>query len=92
MTNDRRCVACGGATVCLGQVGVRAIFAFQGDTPDGVKLSFPSWDEQPVECRCPVSVLRCSNCGRLEMYDFNFLLPEDEGQGEQRSDRSLGTR
>jgi hypothetical protein len=69
---------------------VRAIFAFQGEKPDGAKLYFPAWDEQPVESRYPVSLLRRSRCGRLEMYDFNFLLPEEEGQGDQSGDRSSG--
>ena len=77
MKNDRKCLACGAPMGCIGQVGVRATFAFQGEVPDGVKLSFPDWHEEPVESRCPVNLYRCSKCGHLEMYDLNFLLPEE---------------
>jgi hypothetical protein len=75
MKRDIYCVVCGSPTAHLGQAAVQV--TYEG-VPEGHKLHFCQWMEEPVDCRCAIDIYRCKKCGHLEIYDPNFTLPQEK--------------
>jgi hypothetical protein len=79
MKREVYCAACGSKLGFLGQVGVHVTYEFTKEgNPEGQKLNFSKWTQEPVDCRCPIYVYRCNKCGRLELYDHNLVLPQEK--------------
>jgi hypothetical protein len=66
---SKKCTACGGATVSIGQIPFRT----HGSTGMG-KLFLGDWAELNEE-KVPIDIFRCETCGHLEMYDLDKSLP-----------------
>ena len=73
---EMRCGLCGSASEPLGQVPllVRAPDP-KGTLPSWVDVLFFGHKLPSPKSLWPVDVFRCTNCGRLEMYDPEFKLP-----------------
>lgn len=61
------CPACEGPLKTIGRMPIRRDAAQHGI----VTLLMPGDNAQAIG----IDVYRCHNCGRLEMYDHDFLLP-----------------
>lgn len=61
------CPACQGPLKPVGRMPIRRDAA-----QAGYLVTAQPGDQQPA---IALDALRCHNCGRLEIYDFDFLLP-----------------